>query len=156
MMERRIGFWKCQSASADVKWNLWEFLSPIIVARLRHSTSVDNSVAQAWRQFSKLTSDLCTINYGDMRCDEMDDWAKLKKAFPYVTGRWLQRQRGDVARMALINPPRHYNYDTALGAQRTCHRFCLFEQLLLIDKETFPAVSNIADCTFFGKWLTRF
>ena len=47
----------------------------------------------------------------------------------------------DVVRMASIT----INYNTALGAQRTCHRFCLFELLLLllIYKETFTA-SQIA------------
>ena len=63
----------------------------------------------------------------------------------------------DVVRMASIT----INHNTALGAQRTCHRFCLFELLLLpIYKETFTAVTTRRlQRSFFDKWLmvnTRF
>ena len=60
---------------------------------------------------------------------------------------------GDVVRMASIT----INHNTALGAQRTCHRFCLFELqlLLLIYKETSTSVTTRKlQCSFFDKWLT--
>ena len=58
----------------------------------------------------------------------------------------------DVVRMASIT----INHNTALGAQRTCHRFCLFELLLLlIYKETFTA-SQIAMQLLWQVVNTRF
>ena len=99
----------------------------------------------------KWASDSCTM----VMCAAATRWImgqNWRKPFHSSREGDCKDKGDDEVRMASIT----IKYNTALGAQRTCHRFCLFEQLLLIDKETFPAVSNIADCTFFGKWLTRF
>ena len=90
------------------------------------------------RQFSKLASHEIPVLWWSAQ-QQLDGLFGQNWRKPFHTSRedGCKDKGGDVVvRMVSINPPSDYNYNTALGAQRTCHMFCFFELQLPINKET--------------------
>ena len=155
-MERRIGICKWQLPADRCQYKICgnfrlQSLSsataahPLTISELKPAVSFPNQLAMRLVYYG-----------GDMRSNWING-AKQKKVFPYVTGRWLQRQRGWCSKDGIDQPIPHCN--TTLGAQRTCHWFCLFELQLRINKETSqpsPVENHRLQCSLFDKWLTRF